>query len=81
MLFTNAVVAFLSVTVVSASPIQRRSAATVLADITVISSDIATLQTGVNAYTGTIAVCRLFDSPLNKTAILTRVFFFKKNCQ
>jgi hypothetical protein len=44
--------ALLGLTVVSCTPLVQRSAATVLTDLSTISSDLATLDTAVQAYAG-----------------------------
>jgi len=53
--FTNAFAAFLAVAVISASPLKQRTTATVLNDISVITTDVANLQAAISVFTGTEA--------------------------
>lgn len=53
--YSTAITAFLGLSLVSGFPIQRRDASTILSDFSGLTGNVATLQSDVNSFTGTLA--------------------------
>jgi len=65
MLFTTVATTFLSLTLVSAAPLDRRTASKIVNDLELVSSDVATLQSTVDSFADTVTSEIEFESAMD----------------